>query len=606
MAERKKVWLTAAALLASMVVLYGRAVTFDFVEFDDTTLLLGHPNLYGQPSLLANLKAIFFDYFPREEPLLVRDVTWALDAWLFGFKNPTGYHLGNILLNAANVALLFLFLERTTRRFGFALVVTTAFALIPIHVEPVCWVMGRKDVLVAFLMLLALLAQEHGLTSDDPRIARRMTLLVALLSLAALLAKFSAVTFFLVLALHRLARPYLAGERRPDAPVPREELKQAGLAALPLLVMSAIVYRWYNANLSEWGVLGRGPGLFTLEHLTTLLSLLPVVFWRYLGLIAYPANFSISYETPSTDFSPALWEQLAGWSGILVYLGLTVWAHQKRKDLFFWLAAFVALMIPYLNLVYIGIWVANRYLYFAVVCWLVLLVAAAEGLIARFGSPARAAMVALGGSLAVIWLGATWVHQSAWRDNHALWLYESSVDQPTMLAHQALARSFLKQAKGAANPADRSALAAEAEAAIARGIEHYQALGVRPSPYYTTATENFSKLFYIRGQLAALRDDPLPVQLQHYQEAYRLKPASKLNALMLAETHFKIAVRAAEPAAREENAAQSLRYFLEYVSYTNADPFLRQKNAASLERDYAKNFPSLAAQVEDARRRFFQ
>ena len=202
--ERRRLALACLALGGVSLGLYARAVFFDFVSFDDPSVLLAHPNLYDERSLLASLREIFLDYFPREEPLLLRDVTWALDARLFGFENPLGYHLGNVVLNALNAPLLLLFLHHATRRFDFALVVSGLFVLLPVHVEPVCWVMGRKELLVSFWMLLGLLAQSHELRARDPRRRRSLYALTLLCTGLALLSKMSAVVFFLVLGLHRV------------------------------------------------------------------------------------------------------------------------------------------------------------------------------------------------------------------------------------------------------------------------------------------------------------------------------------------------------------------------------------------------------------------
>jgi len=95
-----------------------RSVGYEFVGFDDTRVLGGHPSLYNEDSLFSSIREIFSGYFPREEPLLVRDLSWAIDARLYGFDNPFGYHFGNVVLNAFNVGLLYLLLRRTTRAYS--------------------------------------------------------------------------------------------------------------------------------------------------------------------------------------------------------------------------------------------------------------------------------------------------------------------------------------------------------------------------------------------------------------------------------------------------------------------------------------------------------
>lgn len=66
-------------LVALSLLWYLRTAGFEFVDFDDTRVLLGHPNLYNEDSLLSSIREILTGYFPREEPLLVRDLSWTCD-----------------------------------------------------------------------------------------------------------------------------------------------------------------------------------------------------------------------------------------------------------------------------------------------------------------------------------------------------------------------------------------------------------------------------------------------------------------------------------------------------------------------------------------------
>jgi hypothetical protein len=581
-------------------VLYARTIFFKFVDFDDTTILLGHPNLYGGP-FLASLSQILVEYFPREEPLLVRDLTWLIDAQVFGFQNPLGYHLGNVLINAANGALLFSFLSRVLRSTVSALVISGLFVLAPLHAEAVSWVMGRKDVLSGLFMILALLTQEWGMSSEARGSRVAAAALVPLLTLTALLAKFSAVTFFLVLVLHRLFRGHLRGELQPGDPIPREAIKSAALHALPVAAVSVLVWYWYNANLSEWGLLGRGPPLRSVEHVSTLAQMIPAVMLRYLELLLLPTNYSISYERPGVDVPPSTVEVIGGAILSCALAGATVWSAKRRKDVFFFLASFAVLMIPYLNLVYIGIWVANRYLYLAIIGLLGAAVLFAENL----SESGRRAALGVAGVTACVWAIGSIAHQGAFRDNLSLWQHETSVREPSLLAYQALARAYVKLAETTRAPAERESLLARADEAIELGVAHYRELPVKESAYYTNSLDQFAKLAYHRGRVAALRGAPLTEQLRLFEEAYKIR-VSRLNAMTLAETHFKIAVRASQPEEREEHARASLRYFLQQAEHSQSDPLERAQNAAALEQNYARTFPFLAAEVEDARRRYFR
>src|SRR5438067_4940995 len=127
--------LTAVLLAAVACVLYLPSIHHGFVYYDDVRILKDHPELYGQPHFASDLKAIFNTSLPREEPLLIRDVSWAFDSRLFGFGHPLGYHLGNVLLHGIVVAVLFGFLVGATRRYAFALATTAAWLALAVHTE---------------------------------------------------------------------------------------------------------------------------------------------------------------------------------------------------------------------------------------------------------------------------------------------------------------------------------------------------------------------------------------------------------------------------------------------------------------------------------------
>jgi hypothetical protein len=87
-------------------------------------------------------------------------VTWislALDVTLFG-RGAWGFHLTNVVLHAANVVLVYLFLRKATGDFWRSVIAAALYGAHPLRVESVAWATERKDVLSAFFGLLALLA----------------------------------------------------------------------------------------------------------------------------------------------------------------------------------------------------------------------------------------------------------------------------------------------------------------------------------------------------------------------------------------------------------------------------------------------------------------
>ena len=90
-----------------------------------------------------------YHYWP-----LVYTTFW-LEHKLWGF-DPTGYHIINVLLHVANTLLLWHLLRRLA--VPGAWIVAAVFAVHPLHVESVAWVIERKDVLSGLFYLGAALA----------------------------------------------------------------------------------------------------------------------------------------------------------------------------------------------------------------------------------------------------------------------------------------------------------------------------------------------------------------------------------------------------------------------------------------------------------------
>ena len=117
---------------------------------------------------------------------LVYSVLW-LQHKLWGFA-PAGFHAVNVLLHTANTLLLWKLMRRLA--VPGAWVVPAVFAVHPVHVESVAWVIELKDVLSGVLYLSAVLAWIRF--DAEPQAGRYVTALA--LYAAGMLAKSVVVT----------------------------------------------------------------------------------------------------------------------------------------------------------------------------------------------------------------------------------------------------------------------------------------------------------------------------------------------------------------------------------------------------------------------------
>jgi hypothetical protein len=564
-------WLAAIGLLVLAGLLYLPTLRYDFIYYDDVRILKDHPELYGQISLGADLHAIFATEYPREEPLLIRDVTWAVDSRLFGFPNPLGYHLGNLVLHGMVVALLFAFLLQTTRRFAFALAVAGTFLVLAIHVEPVAWIMGRKDLLSSVFMLLALLAQTQRLAARGfPAQAAWFIATLACFA-AGLFSKINVLTFPLVLWLHALLLPYLNGERAPGQPFRQfPALLRETALLVPTLALSGGVYLWYQRILQQFGLLDRGYTAHGLAHAWNLLMVNPLGFWLYLRQIFLPGQLALQYAWPGVEIAYPPWQILVALATVAGIAATGTWLFLRRKDLFFYFAAFFALMIPYLNLIYIGIWVADRYVYFSVFCVLAIAVSAAGSLWQRASRPARLLLALAGAGLLTNNLCQSVAYQAVWRNGETLWQYHIGLPHHTARDYENLAAYYYADFTDALARHDQAqavTVLSKMKLVVRAALNEFWP-DEKQSPPPQTAF-----LFFLRSLIEEVEGRP-ETALASLLTSDRLKPGFDSTNLNLSRVYRKLAEAATDPSQRAVNLRAARDRFAQYlqIAYRHRSP----------------------------------
>ena len=369
---------------------------------------------------------------------------------------------------------------------------------------------------------------------------------------------------------------------------------------LPHAVLTVAIVAWYQAAVAEYGVTGwRGRGPLDPEHLANVAAFTPLVIGSYLKSLAWPAQLSVFYRWPHVEIPLTGSEQFASIAMALAIVVALVYCCLRRRDLAFYLLAFLALLLPYLNVVYVDIWRANRYVYLASFCALAVPAILLAQLYSRGTRAIRFAIAGATLCFALASAAQTLRLQAVWRDDVSLWRYEAALDEPSLLAIQSFATSYVKQAEREADPARRRELARQARSEVERGLARDRELGRRPAGYATSEPLQVSRLHTLLGRIGALEGEPLEAQLAHYATAHAIAP-NRASAFLLAKLYLELSERAPE-VDRERLVRNSWNHFMEYVAHSGRDPVQIARNAGMITAIYEQRYPFLRPEIVSAR-----
>ena len=358
-----------------------------------------HHFWYGTPSGTAYYR-----------PLVVASL--ALNGKLLGW-GPAGFHLFNLLLHAANSALVLALLLRLAVPMRAALFGALLFAVHPVSAWPVASIVARVDLLPAFFLLLAWLALAAG---SAPA--------VGLAFLGALLCKESAIAFvgvpFLALRAPLISSDaakgggHGAGSDRRRAPL---LCALAGLTA----VAAAIALRLFahaGLGVPRARIDGAVNPLATMADWDRTRAAVRLA-GRYLGYLFAPWRFTDAAHYGRGEQGPALADAGVIFGLLLLALlaGLTLWLWLRRDRLSLFLAFGLAAFLPASNLLTpIGSLYAQNFLYMPL---LGLALAAGDGL-GRFEPRLGRAAAWSATALLVLLSAATFAEARIWRSGQAL------------------------------------------------------------------------------------------------------------------------------------------------------------------------------------------
>lgn len=394
--RRGRDWAIALLLFVLTFLLFARALTNGYVNWDDGDYVFANPHV--QDGLRS---ATFRWAMSSFEAANWHPLTWishALDYQLYGLC-PVGHHLTSIVLHSTNVVLLFLFLYSATDRLWSSAFAAALFGWHPLRVEAVAWISERKEVLCGLFFLLALLGWLWY--ARRPSVARYVPTLLC--CTAGLLAKPTIVTLPFVLLLL---------DFWPLRRINRHRIDYLVLEKLPLLLICAAV------GLLTWIAQSTGGAM---KHFTLGDRMANAVmsYARYLGKTFYPTDLLAFYW-----HSFWLPEQV-----VPVVIGLVTvtaaFALQSRRRPYLivgWLW-FLGMLIPTIGLVQVGEQsMADRYTYLPSIGVAIILAWGAADWCSRSLWASRilpALCVSFLGVCTVI----TWRQIAVWHDTYSLFAH---------------------------------------------------------------------------------------------------------------------------------------------------------------------------------------
>jgi protein O-mannosyl-transferase len=364
----------ACGLVLVTAGVYFQTLHQDFTNYDDNWYVTDNPHVKTGLSG-ENLRWAVTSF----ELCYWQPLTWMslqFDSQFSGCKSWL-FKLDNLILHLINTVLLFYLLERMTRSVWPSAFVAALFALHPLHVESVAWIVERKDVLSTLFWLLTLLFYFRYV-----RTSSKLAYGLAVLCMAAgLTSKPMLVTLPFVLLLmdywplRRLRRAVSPdhGLESPSADeIPVRKFLFLLIEKIPfffLTVLSCLMTLYVNR---VGGAMASAEVFsFPLRVQNALVS-----YCLYLMKMFWPVNLVVFYPLPDKPYSTG-----ATVAAVVFLAGFTIFAvfqavrRDRRWFLIGWLW-YLGTLIPVIGLAQVGSQaMADRFTYipligpFAIIAW---------------------------------------------------------------------------------------------------------------------------------------------------------------------------------------------------------------------------------------------
>jgi protein O-mannosyl-transferase len=338
-------------LAVATLAVYWPVHNHEFIHYDDGTYITENPEVFTGLSLQNTKWAFTTGYASNWHPF-----TWLshqLDSSLFA-ENAGAHHLVNVLFHIANTILLFVVLNRITRRFWPSAFVAALFALHPLHVESVAWAAERKDVLSTLFWLLTMLA--YARYAERPSAVRYVVTL--LFFVLGLLSKPMLITLPFVLLLldyWPLLRFATKGEPFNQIRNPKSAIRNIIIEKIPFLLLSVA------SSIITYIVQQKG-GAMSVVQLKDRIANAIISYLTYIGKMFWPARLAVIYPYPASSDLAAK-AVIYAIMLILITVLLLYYGRRHKYLLVGWLW-YLGTLVPVIGIIQVGVQaMADRYTY---------------------------------------------------------------------------------------------------------------------------------------------------------------------------------------------------------------------------------------------------
>lgn len=434
-------------LILGVTLLTFANTVFNGFAYDDKTFILENQLLHS----LSNLPTVltrelwFYRVLQDKDPNKEDGPTtpyyrpvfsvFHMICWQLFKDSPAGWHIVNVLIHLLAVYFVFLILERFTGNLKLAAISALLFAIHPLRVESVAWICGVSDPFLAVFLLPSFYLY---MRYRDERKLKHLAASLALFFLAAF-TKEPAVALPIFIAAYELL---VANQERTL----RERVRSAIVYPAAFLFVSALYF------VARYFALG-----FALNNtayksypLSQVVLTIPLVIWKYLGLLVWPVDLSLFHATQMVK-SPLDVRFLLPMVG-MIPLAIGLWRLRHSIIARFAILWFAVNLLPVLNLSAFSedFLVQERYVYIPSIGFSLLV---AMGIVRipfgnwlRFASH-RTAEVSIVAAIILLLAGKSVAQNLTWKDDMTVWFHGEQTAPEQAISHYILGHKLINLAQ---------------------------------------------------------------------------------------------------------------------------------------------------------------